>query len=44
MKGLVLLGRTGSGSLRKGPEDAWRVSCERLRAGTGGGGSSSADV
>lgn len=44
MKGLVLLGRAGSGSLRTGPGDARRVSCERLRAGTGGGGSSNADV
>lgn len=44
MKGLVLLGRAGSGSLRRGPGEARRVSCERLREGTGGGGSSCADV
>lgn len=44
MKGLVLLGRTGSGSVRTGPGDARRASCERHRAGTGGGGSNNADV
>lgn len=44
MKGLVLLGRAGSGSLRRGPGEARRVSCERLLEGTGGGGSSCADV
>lgn len=39
VKGLVLLGRAGSGSAGKGPGEARRVSCERLRDGTGGGGS-----
>lgn len=40
MKGLVLLGRAGRGSVRRGPGEAPRsVSCERLRDGTGGGGS-----
>lgn len=40
VKGLVLLGRAGSGSVRRGPGEAPRsVSCERLRDGTGGGGS-----
>lgn len=39
MKGLVLLGRAGSGSVRSGPGEARSVSCERLRDGTGGGGS-----
>lgn len=43
MKGLVLLGRAGRVSLR-GPGEARRVSCERLREGTGGGGSSCAEV
>lgn len=44
MKGLVLLGRAGSGSFRRGPGEARRASWERLRAGTGGGGSRSAEV
>lgn len=35
----MLLGRTGSGSLRRGPGEARSVSWERLRDGTGGGGS-----
>ncbi len=39
VKGLVLLGRAGSGSAGKRPGEARRVSCERLRDGTGGGGS-----
>lgn len=42
VKGLVLLGRTGSGSVKKGPGDALSISCERLRDGTGGGGRSEA--
>lgn len=42
VKGLVLLGRAGSGSVEKGPGEALRVSCERLREGTGGGGRSKA--
>lgn len=39
VKGLVLLGRTGSGSAGKGQGEARSASCERLRDGTGGGGS-----
>lgn len=39
VKGLVLLGRAGSGSVKKGPGEARSVSCERLRDATGGGGS-----
>lgn len=35
----MLLGRVGSGSVKKGPGEARSVSCERLRDGTGGGGS-----
>lgn len=42
VKGLVLLGRAGSGSAKKGPGEALSVSCERLRDGTGGGGRSKA--
>lgn len=42
VKGLVLLGRAGSGSVKKGPGEALSVSCERLRDGTGGGGRSEA--
>lgn len=42
VKGLVLLGRAGSGSVNKGPGEALSVSCERLRDGTGGGGRSEA--
>lgn len=38
VKGLVLLGRAGSGSVNKGPGEALRVSWERLRDATGGGG------
>lgn len=44
VKGLVLLGRAGSGSVEKGPGEALSVSCERLRDGTGGGGRSEAAV
>lgn len=45
MKGLVLLGRAGSGSLSSGPGEARSASWERLREGTGGGGGSrSAEV
>lgn len=40
----MLLGRAGSGSVRKGPGEALSVSCERLRDGTGGGGRSKAVV
>lgn len=39
MKGLVLLGLAGSGSIGKEQGEARRVSCERLRDGIGGGGS-----
>lgn len=39
VKGLVLLGRVGSGSVGKSPGEARSVSWERLRDGTGGGGS-----
>lgn len=39
VKGLVLLGRVGSGSVGNGPGEARSVSWERLRDGTGGGGS-----
>lgn len=39
VNGLVLLGRAGSGSVGRGPGEARSVSCERLRDGTGGGGS-----
>lgn len=39
VKGLVLLGRAGRGSVGKGPGEARSVSCERLRGGPGGGGS-----
>lgn len=39
MKGLVLLGRAGSGSVRNGPGEERSVSCDRLREGCGGGGS-----
>ena len=39
VKGLVLLGRAGSGSAWRRPGEARSVSCERLRDGTGGGGS-----
>lgn len=35
----MLLGLAGSGSVKKGPGEAHSVSCERLRDGTGGGGS-----
>lgn len=35
----MLLGRAGSGSIGKRPGEARKVSCERLRDGTGGGGS-----
>lgn len=42
VKGLVLLGRVGSGSVKKSPGEALSVSCERLRHGTGGGGRSEA--
>lgn len=38
VKGLVLLGRAGSGSVRRGPGEALSVSWERLRDATGGGG------
>lgn len=44
VKGLVLLGRVGSGSVRKGPGEALSISCERLRDGTGGGGGRSEAV
>lgn len=40
MKGLVLLGRAGSGSDWKRFGEARRISWERLRDGVGGGGSS----
>lgn len=39
VKGLVLLGRAGSGSVTRGPGEARSVSWERLRDGAGGGGS-----
>lgn len=39
VKGLVLLGRVGSGSEGRSPGETRRVSWERLREGTGGGGS-----
>lgn len=39
VKGLVLLGRAGSGSVEKGPGEARSDSCEQLRDWTGGGGS-----
>jgi len=39
VKGLVLLGRAGSGSGGRGQGEACSVSCERLRDWTGGGGS-----
>lgn len=39
MKGLVLLGLAGSGSIGKEQGEARKVSCERLRDGIGGGGS-----
>lgn len=39
VKGLVLLGLAGCGSAGKSPGEARSVSCERLRDGTGGGGS-----
>lgn len=39
---MVLFGRAGSGSVRKGPGEARSVSCERLRDGAGGGGSKEA--
>lgn len=35
----MLLGRAGSKSVGRGPGEARSVSCERLRDGTGGGGS-----
>lgn len=44
VKGLVLLGRAGRGSVGKGPGEARSVSCERLRAGTGGGGGNKDEV
>lgn len=39
VKGLVLLGRAGSGSVKKGPGEVRSASCDLLRDGTGGGGS-----
>lgn len=39
VKGLVLLGRAGSGSVERSPGEARSDSCERLRDWTGGGGS-----
>lgn len=39
MKGLVLLGRAGIGSVGKGLGEVRKVSWERLRDGMGGGGS-----
>lgn len=39
VKGLVLLGLAGSGSVKRGPGEARSVSWERLRDGAGGGGS-----